>query len=936
MRFTSRFVAHAATVAISPRLIERSDSAVEVQAPVGWSSARVEAWLDWAVQCEPVEGDAAPPLGNRFGADLLDGGIARWAGRLGHWGLTLGVLGASRDARAFADDLTASVILGLGAPSLGARSGVRLHPVLDEAGGEESRAADLYALDDPADVRRLESLLAERRIADLAPGAIEAVTQALTAVAEAVDRCEGPRGDCADPARNPALGRAVLAARRAGASDADIVRAIAGERFTAPDVEPKVRKRLTGLASREAMEAQGSVSDLAVRASLTGDLALTFAPRDAEALADDPLAARCGLNLARLAVLRGVDMAEALPALVRLWTTALEIETAAGFATDTVAARRRHAVRPISIGLFGLADWLLAEGSVLDEDGRGRLTALAGLASAAASLTSSELSGVTQPCSEWAAAAEDVQAELAARQAGLASATGPLAEAASGVTLSALTALERSGRRNASINLFVDDRDLGLRLDAAGFAHAEMFETADGEVVRRLHPALADLLEAVDADGDSAERWLLGRRTLEGAPGVNHSVLRAFGFTDAELEAVETALHQVETLDDAFGPFVLDPGFVSDVLGVDGHTGVGLLTRLGLSDEALRQANAYVFGHEDLSAWPEAPVELASFLALSAADLGRELSAIIEPFSDAPDAAPEAVEWHVTSAQAGHLLAEAARSGRRAVRLMPAPAPSGLLFDIAEVEPAFARRVEPEAPVEKSVERVVERVVERDRTRRKLPDRRKGYIQKAAVGGHKVYIHTGEYEDGELGEIFIDMHKEGAAFRSLMNNFAIAISIGLQYGVPLDEFVDAFVFTRFEPAGRVTGNDSIRSATSILDYIFRELGVSYLERSELANADPDHLNADGLGQGKSGFGDDSETVPAARFISKGFARGAAPDNLVVVPFGQKRDADQAARPLANADACPACGDFTLQVRGAEAVCDSCGVAPPMQGWPGKS
>jgi ribonucleoside-diphosphate reductase alpha chain len=116
----------------------------------------------------------------------------------------------------------------------------------------------------------------------------------------------------------------------------------------------------------------------------------------------------------------------------------------------------------------------------------------------------------------------------------------------------------------------------------------------------------------------------------------------------------------------------------------------------------------------------------------------------------------------------------------------------------------------------------------------RLPDRRKGYIQKAIVGGHKVYLHTGEYDDGELGEIFIDMHKEGAAFRSLMNNFAIAISIGLQYGVPLEEFVDAFVFTRFEPAGPVTGNDSVKNATSILDYIFRELGVSYLGRTDLA------------------------------------------------------------------------------------------------------
>ena len=121
---------------------------------------------------------------------------------------------------------------------------------------------------------------------------------------------------------------------------------------------------------------------------------------------------------------------------------------------------------------------------------------------------------------------------------------------------------------------------------------------------------------------------------------------------------------------------------------------------------------------------------------------------------------------------------------------------------------------------------------------RSLPQRRKGYTQKAIVGGHKVYLHTGEYEDGRLGEIFIDMHKEGAAFRSLMNNFAIAISVGLQYGVPLEEFVEAFTFTRFEPAGLVIGNDSIKNATSVLDYIFRELGVSYLGRTDLAHVVP--------------------------------------------------------------------------------------------------
>ncbi len=153
-------------------------------------------------------------------------------------------------------------------------------------------------------------------------------------------------------------------------------------------------------------------------------------------------------------------------------------------------------------------------------------------------------------------------------------------------------------------------------------------------------------------------------------------------------------------------------------------------------------------------------------------------------------------------------------------------------FALALAPPRRTRATEPEPPAEPVAERIVERFIEVERSRRKLPDRRKGYIQKASVGGHKVYLHTGEYEDGELGEIFLDMHKEGAAFRSLMNNFAVAISIGLQYGVPLEEFVDAFVFTRFEPAGEVAGNEAIRSATSILDYVFRELGVSYLRRDD--------------------------------------------------------------------------------------------------------
>jgi ribonucleoside-diphosphate reductase alpha chain len=190
----------------------------------------------------------------------------------------------------------------------------------------------------------------------------------------------------------------------------------------------------------------------------------------------------------------------------------------------------------------------------------------------------------------------------------------------------------------------------------------------------------------------------------------------------------------------------------------------------------------------------------------------------------------------------------------------------------------------------------VERVEVPIRTREKMPDRRTGYIQKAVVGGHKVYIHTGEYRDGRLGEIFIDMHKEGAAFRAMMNNFAIAISLGLQYGVPLEEYVEAFTFTRFEPAAFVQGNERIKNATSILDYVFRELAVSYLGRTDLAHVNPEEIGHDVLGSGESegradsvGGGGSGDSTPAVALapapISTGFVRGKT-DRFTVLDGGR--------------------------------------------------
>jgi ribonucleoside-diphosphate reductase alpha chain len=225
------------------------------------------------------------------------------------------------------------------------------------------------------------------------------------------------------------------------------------------------------------------------------------------------------------------------------------------------------------------------------------------------------------------------------------------------------------------------------------------------------------------------------------------------------------------------------------------------------------------------------------------------------------------------------------------------PLASALVEDDDEAEDIFINGSDQEKAIvlaEKIVEKVIIKEIIKSH-REKLPERRKGYTQKAIVGGHKVYLRTGEYKDGALGEIFIDMHKEGAGFRAMMNNFAIAVSVGLQYGVPLEEFVEAFTFTKFEPAGMVQGNDSIKNATSILDYIFRELAVSYLDRTDLAHVKPQGATFDDLG---GGVGESKRNVSAVddaaahrglevlrQISSTGYLRKRLPQELTVLQGG---------------------------------------------------
>jgi ribonucleoside-diphosphate reductase alpha chain len=454
---------------------------------------------------------------------------------------------------------------------------------------------------------------------------------------------------------------------------------------------------------------------------------------------------------------------------------------------------------------------------------------------------------------------------------------------------------------------FSDDTALSSRLGGRSLG-AEPWRgaveiAADGFI---LSPVAVRGSERLALDPAALAVEALGSRSLTGAPAINPASLAQHGFSPHEIAAAQAALPHIRTLTEAFAPKVIGEGFVSDVLGGGEDADVPALL---FEAEEIATAAAHILGTGRIDGHPALadpsriglPARLAMIAAVQVHADGPAIAILDLPF-----------EASLEDARAQQALALAA--GVRAVRLHRAAPPAGLRLDLPAEDEA-PRRVAPEV-----IERIVE--VEVDRARRKLPDRRKGYIQKASVGGHKVYLHTGEYDDGELGEIFIDMHKEGAAFRSLMNNFAVAVSLGLQHGVPLEKFVDAFVYTRFEPAGPVTGNDSVRSATSILDYIFRELGISYLGRAELANGEGE-LDADGLGRGKADGappdGGEPEPFDASRLISRGFSRGAPTDNLVFLPFG---DRQRGGRLSVSSDLCPACGDMAL-VGG---VCQACGAA----------
>ena len=617
---------------------------------------------------------------------------------------------------------------------------------------------------------------------------------------------------------------------------------------------------------------------------------------------------------------------------VRLWTVVLEISVMMAQFPSREIAERSFEFRTLGLGYANIGGLLMTSGIPYDSDaGRAICGALSAIMTGICYATSAEMAEKLGPFPGYKKNREHMLRVMRNhRRAAYNERTGyekvsqppvPLDHAAcpeqtliahaKAAWDRAIELGEKHGYRNAQSTVIAPTGTIGLVMDCdttgiePDFALVKFKKLAGGgyfKIINRAVPEALRTLGYSESDIAEIEAYAVGHGNLAQAPAINHTTLKAKGFTDEAIAKVEKALPTAFDIKFAFNKWTLGEEFCRDKLGISAEDlatpSFDLLAAIGFGKREIEAANIHVCGAMTVEGAPHLKAE--HYPVFDCANpCGRtgkrylsveshiRMMAAAQPFicgaiSKTINMPNEAT---VEDCKAAYLLswklALKANALYRDGSKLSQPLNSQLIADEEDEDDAIEAFIERPAAARAAglAEKVVEKIVERItvlRERERMPDRRKGYTQKAVVGGHKVYLRTGEYDDGRLGEIFIDMHKEGAALRSIINNFAIAISLGLQYGVPLEEYVDAFTFTRFEPQGPVQGNDSIKYATSILDYVFRELAVSYLERFDLAHVDPSEAGGfDALGKGVE------EGKPTHNYVSKGLTRSRT-DRLSVV------------------------------------------------------
>lgn len=419
---------------------------------------------------------------------------------------------------------------------------------------------------------------------------------------------------------------------------------------------------------------------------------------------------------------------------------------------------------------------------------------------------------------------------------------------------------EKHGFRNAQVTVIAPTGTIGLVMDCdttgvePDFALVKFKKLAGGGYFKIINQSIPPALDRLGYNQDQINeivKYAVGHGTLVGCPYINPQSLKAKGFTDEALSKIEKMLPSVFEIGFAFNKYTLGNEFLIKKLGLTEQTiesvDFDLLKVLGFSKQEIASANDYVCGTMTIEGAPYLRHEhypvfdcankcgkrgtrfIRAFAHIKMmASAQPFISGAISKTINLPNSATieDVKDAYLQSWKMGCKANALYRDGSKLSQPLNAIMDDDLEAIIEDKE---------QNDIVKIAEKIIHRYIAK---RHRLPYRRQGYTQKAKINGQSVYIRTGEYDNGQLGEIFIDMHREGATVRSLLNCFAISISLGLQHGVPLEEFVDAFVFTRFEPAGMVTGNDKIKFATSVIDYIFRELAVTYLGRNDLVHADP--------------------------------------------------------------------------------------------------
>ena len=613
----------------------------------------------------------------------------------------------------------------------------------------------------------------------------------------------------------------------------------------------------------------------------------------------------CNLASINLLTYRNSDGSydlEAYEHSVRLWTIVLEISVMMAQFPSKEIAKRSYEYRTLGLGYANIGGLLMTSGIPYDSDkGRAICGALTAIMTGVAYATSAEMAKELGAFKGYKPNKDNMLRVIRNhRRAAYGETSGYEGLSVNPVALIAKDCpdpkmIERArkawdkalelgklyGYRNAQATVVAPTGTIGLVMDCdttgiePDFALVKFKKLAGGgyfKIINRAVPEALRTLGYSESQIAEIEAYAVGHGNINQAPAINPTTLKAKGFTDEKIETLNEAMKSAFDIKFVFNKWTLGEDFCKNVLNFTEEqlddVSFEMLPALGFSKKDIEAANLHVCGAMTLEGAPHLKQEhypvfdcanacgkigkrylsVESHIRMMAAAQPFISGAISKTINMPNDAT---VEDCANAYMLSWKLALKANALYRDGSKLSQPLNASLIADDDD-EDAVDNLIEQPAAARtaKVTEKIVEKVVEKYiHEREKLPNRRQGYTQKAIVGGHKVYLRTGEFGDGRLGEIFIDMHKEGAAFRAMMNNFAIAISLGLQYGVPLEEYVDAFTFTKFEPAGMVQGNDAIKNATSILDYVFRELAVSYLGRYDLAHVDMSDFSNTALGKG---------------------------------------------------------------------------------------